>query len=956
MRHKFCAWSPRRRPLLLAASTMALIVTGLVPPTSGPAHLPAALAANTDRSGMRALQQANRVRATVYGIVVSGTSSPRSPITVTLRADNGDERATQQVTTSAGGTFEVELADKLARAVPIMPGDTLEITRVTGDPMLIPIPELDAWADLGGNAVVGRVPPSATVAVSAEYGADGRETDVVTVATHADGDGAFRADFTGQRVLARGMGGQVIVTNGAVDLVFGWAAPRITVDLAASFPNAVMVMTNIPSGRTVHVRVMAPDGKLVLETQQTPTFVSWPGACCMTSLNMPLRGPDGTFFMPRAGDRVELAVGADLTSLTLPPLAATIYAADDRLQGHTLPAAAVTIELLHNQMFGSQGGRTLTTTADASGLFEHSFRGDYDIRYNDLAILTVAVGDHLVRRQIGVPGLTFNLDDGTIAGALAPDAQVSLQLRDGQGLRGSAELRADTEGRFVAQPRDADGQAVALHAGDTVEVRAVDAPDADTITTTVPELTLSWDRTAGTVFGRATPGGQLAVRSNKSDLHIYRSESGNASPPIAPDGSYVGPMMPAKALGRGNVLEARYRSPDDHLAYVRRVVPMAKVPHGGATVCGYGPPGAAVSATLEDAAGKVVASASGTVAPSLHYELTLREPGGMAAVSHAGQKVRVHLGEDDLAVALPEATIRLDPATGKVSGIAPAGAPLLTVDPDDRCFYRDSPARDGGWTPGGGKVGADGRYVVGNGSVMRPGEGIQLTVFDADDNAFYLQAYRLLGQVYVGTPRIGGRTTAGSTLSAELLGPGGVVRGTGRAKAAPEGGFDLHIADTSGSASAAQPGDVVRLADGQESVDIRVETLNFDFSARLGVLGQAPASRSVRLQLMARGQMQTFTTTSDASGKWHLSPADIPSRAGWTLADVSLIRATLFTIGGHELVAEAKAMPEVATPTPAMTATASPSPTREPPPSATTTPSVAKGRVFLPFAAVPRAR
>lgn len=675
----------------------------------------------------------------------------------------------------------------------------------------------------------------------------------------------------------------------------------------------------------------------------------------MEVVTLQLRGPDGATVLPVAGDRMELAVGDERVAMTIDPLVATVFAAEDRIAGRTRPDVAVTVDVRRNPMFISQGGSTVQLRSDADGRFEHAFGGAFDLRPNDRLVLTADFDGHVLRRLSGVPGLTFDLGEQTVAGALAPDATLTVDVSGRAGLRGSVVVRADADGRFVARPMDAAGARVALEAGDRVSVRAVDGQPAEPISALVPRLTLRLDGATGTMAGMADSGGELVLHGKGPHLPFLEGFSHMVRPTIGVDGSYLAVLDPPHVLSRGNVVEARYRTAEDHVALLRRVVPMAIVEHGGATVCGYASAGP-VAAKLVDAGGTELAQATGQVAQNQRFELTLRGPDGQLAVSRAGQSVRVETGSDSLVVDLPEAHARLDALTGTVDGDGPVGAKVWVIDPTDRCFYRDAPARDSAYRFGGGGklIGVDGRYRFRSGAGMRPGDGMQVSFFRPDGHAFYLNTYRLQGRIFVGTPRVGGRVSAGLPVSARLLGSDGAVRATGAAVAAADGRFELHLADADGQAIPSRPGDTVRLEGGGEVVDIAVAALDFDYSVETGLLGRAPAQATVRLDLEISSSRQTFQRTADMAGAFAFLPAELPARAGWSLADVRLVRVTLPTSGGHEVVVEAKVAentpptPSTGTPvTGTATGTSAATVTSTPQPSATR--RVFRGRAYLPW-------
>ena len=107
-----------------------------------------------------------------------------------------------------------------------------------------------------------------------------------------------------------------------------------------------------------------------------------------------------------------------------------------------------------------------------------------------------------------------------------------------------------------------------------------------------------------------------------------------------------------------------------------------------------------------------------------------------------------------------------------------------------------------------------------------------------------------------------------------------------------------------------QPGDTVKLDGSGETPLIAVEKLAFDWSPGDVIALEAVAGKTVQMSLAIKDQQDvTFAITTDASGKWRFTAADVPPRAGFTLDDIEGVRAVIETPNEHQIIFEAGVLP-----------------------------------------------
>jgi hypothetical protein len=592
--------------------------------------------------------------------------------------------------------------------------------------------------------------------------------------------------------------------------------------------------------------------------------------------------------------------------LPITDLDGAAFVEDDLVTGQAAPDQDLQIQLR------PYGGPPLTVKAhaDDQGRFRHDFHGQVDLAYNDAVGLYLDLGGHGLRRTLSIPGLTVDLSRGQVSGASAPGARLDLGIRrQGQALL-QRSLAADARGGFQLELPDG----LTLRTGDQLELRQLE-PAGDTLRLAVPELTVEADRAKNRISGRAAPGGDLTVAAGSAlqeDFAISQDW-----PAIHADGSWRADLVPSWTLAPGSLVQARYRLAAGHLVIRRAVVPLLRAELGGPNACGIGAVRDAVGAELLAADGGRLSKAEGRTDIAGRFRLSFADAAGALLRSAAGQRMRATIAGGTLAVDLPELALSPDWERGSLQGRGPARSTVFLQWPARRCLE--------GLQRGSGLVGlmatqtdAAGRFGLGLPGPLAAGEGFDVYVPLADGQQVFRQVYRSLLQVFIDSDRVAGSANSAATLRASL-GRGGGETATGAATADGDGRFSVHLQGANAAPARIQAGDVLAVdADGQTAT-VTVPALGFDWSRGEAVAGEAPAGAALTLGLrLADGRRLDLRRTADAAGRWRFAADEVPPRGGWSLDDITAVRATLTVAGGHQVIAQTEGFEAAPRPEPGL--------------------------------------
>ncbi len=914
------AWPPEGEPIREpvtadAAGGFKVDLAGRA--TLDPGWRVAAIHATAPGVRTRAIAAVRRIDIGLHGNRVGGMLDPGRPVTATLHSAAGLLKARSWGAKGDDlGLFQAEFWGQVA--VDIEPGDRVEIELTTGDPIEIVVPALTARADPVADTISGEASPGALVRV---MGGPGPGAAVKTV--RADDQGRYRADFAGEVDIAPPLWGHASIEPMAgFRVTTDWSAVRMTLSGFERLGGTGLVYLagNGPPDRRVNARLRAPDGTVVASAEDRTYRSSaderevlvGPGGT-VDVVDAPrwfvwFHDETGTEVPAEPGDIVEATVGDDTLRFTVPPLDGVVFVGDDRISGHTDPGLALTLRA--RRAFGAESA-SATLTAGADGVFDHAFGADFDVQYNDAVVVTAEVGGHAVSRALTVPGLRLDLDTATLDGSSTPDASIEIEVRGSSGLRTVAIVFTHGDATFSVQLVGPDGAPLDLEPGDVITVRPGGGPAGEALTLAVPELTIDSDTATDRVHGRATPGGSLALRASQVFEGFGGFGGGGiALATIAADGVYGADFVPAYDVRAGTRIAAEYRLPSGHLVTRSDIVPVLSAQHGGAEVCGYAPRGAALSLRLVDVDGATAASATSQAGDDGWFTATLRDNAGQPVASRARQALMAIIpleGGTPLAsvLVLPRFDLELNWDNRLGDGEGPPNTDYSATFPSTGCD------RHANWRLAfGGFTDDDGAFSVWLDDYV-PGEGFDVAFYPASGHRIHRTFFEPHAEIYLRTARVAGRAPALASLAVVLADAAGTERGRAAAQVGSDSRYDVRLNDPGGRRALIQPGDVVRLAlDGgaggsQTSVEIPVEPLDFDYDAGREISVVGPPDRDVRVVLtVAAGKTYTFERSLDASGGLKFTPADVPPRANWSLADVTRVRIELPVAGGHVIVAE----------------------------------------------------
>lgn len=855
-----------------------------------------------------ALAVLRKVRIGVNLPTGQGRAEPGRQVTVTLRSDTGAVKRLQRTVVNDQGEYSLQFGGGFfgpgTTPVTAAPGDSVEIAFVEGDPQLITVPALSARTDVAADTVSGAAPSGSTVRVRVDS-APGRPS-VTAPANPAD---AYVATLSGTLDLARPANGTASFTlSDGTEFYTTWAAVQLTATLGNTF-SANFVTGNGPGGRSVTAELLAPDGRLVGQAsgfvfgEDANVVIIGPGGASSPQFFLQLADTTGTPVEMRPGDKLRVTTGDDVTELVVPPLDAVIFVQTDTVNGHSLPNAKVTVQIIADPSGGISA--TAEATADAAGNFSQSFAGTWDVKYCDFVQLTTAVDGHNILNTTIAPGMLLDLDQALLLGSLAPNIQATISLKRGTRTLSETTAGTDPSGAFATLFTDAQGTPLLLLSGDVITVTPQSA-GSDPLTLTVPDLTITADPATDLIQGRATAGGALTMLATDAYARSGSLGIAQAWPALGGDNTYATDFVPRVNVRPGTRVFAIYRPPAGHYVARTHTVPILNAEHSGPNACGFGEARLPVTADLRSAGGATLASTTAPASFDGFFSSVLRDPAKAAVATATGMIENASLGKTSASTTLPPLDLQVDWQNRAIQGTGPANT----------TFYVQRAVPCPGQQPGGvlninigfafeGQTGPDGsfQYFVPP-NLGAPGTGLELALYAPNDHRVFRHMVRTLGRIFIHHERVAGRANPLDAVTVILRSAGGTERARAVVKADENGFFDVRLTDAGGKAVTIAAGDSVLLQAPTEAPEIRVEPLAFDWSpGGSPLVGQAPPGRTVQVVLrLASGQFVSIPRQADASGTFRFSAGDVPPRATWSYAEVVALRVVLETANGHQII------------------------------------------------------
>ncbi len=852
---------------------------------------------------VRAVESIEQVRVGVHQQVVQGVADPGSTITVTLRAQDGTEKAVDSDNVGNNGNFGVAFTGPNGLQI----GDRVEVAFVAGDPVIVNVEAISARTNHQADRITGEAPNGAQVILT-----QGNGGNQVQVTAPVKIDGSYEATFSGVRDIEPPMNGQMVARLlSGHELFTTWAAVRMTTELGDAFLSG-----NGPPNRDVAVQLVDADGTTVVASG-TDSVGGGGGGGFGPGGGFGGGGGGGNWFIQfaddagdpvdvRAFDIIRATVGDDVFDITVPQLRGVAFVQDDLINGETTGARDVDVSIFRPLLSDTA---EMTVTSDDTGSFAADFAENFDLQYNDVLTFSTREQDHNINSQNFVPGLRLNLDSGELAGSWRPNQQVIVQLRDpAGGSRFQTITTTDAEAVFNVTFEE-NGRRLLPNEGDMVRMQPVGAGEA--LELIIPELEVNMDKETDAVSGRTEPGGHLELFITNLYQRAPQGGGGpggggggggfaNLEPEINPDGTWTAVFENPYDVIPGTSITTAYRVPVGHIVFQQRFEPMLNVQLGGANACGVvHEPRAAASAALSSA-GSVLASASGNAGFNSQFSFLMRNTAGEAALSVAGQTVNGVMGDENAAITLPDFTINVNWQTGQMQGTGPAGAIGTIKWPAGDCLNPGGPTRFF-------QVNQQGTFQTFiQGGLRQPGDGFEIAFFTDDGHRVYRQIFRSLGQVYVHTNHVVGRAIAGQPVVVTVVDGAGATKGTATTVANTDGRFGVRVMTGGGAAVTILPGDTVRIEASGETAEVPVEELNFDWSPGNDIAGQADPNQDVEIVMqLDDGRIIDVDRTAGSDGRVRYGASDVPPRATWSMADVVGVRMIITLNSQHQILAEA---------------------------------------------------
>ncbi|MCE7938968.1 MAG: hypothetical protein DYG90_10375, partial [Chloroflexi bacterium CFX6] len=370
-------------------------------------------------------------------------------------------------------------------------------------------------------------------------------------------------------------------------------------------------------------------------------------------------------------------------------------------------------------------------------------------------------------------------------------------------------------------------------------------------------------------------------------------QAAGAVVPIAADGTWAADLRPGFDIRAGTLIQAAYRTAEGHTVSRSRRVAWLNVQHGGAAVCGHGPPLSVATAVLHDATARIRATGVTRTDTAGRFSLVLADALGRPVATRAGDTVIAAIGPEAVRQVVPMLAVDVDWAGMAVTGRAAPGAELVLRRPAGNCG-------DTLWSSTTAiVVDSDGTFRLSMASAS-PGDGVEVAVLGADGHRAYRPIVRPRIRVWTDTRRIDGRTAALSDVRA-VLWRGGQVIASADATADAAGHYRLTPRDTAGAAAAPRSGDTVEVAASGARETVEVVPLSLDWSEGDGITIGTTPRRVVEVELRLRdGRSIWLAAVADGAGAYRLRPADVPSRSTWSLSDIVRVQASTDAARGSD--------------------------------------------------------
>jgi len=840
------------------------------------------VAVGTGASPLAVLAADPRLEVTVHGDSVRWFGAPGTVVRAELIGPSGLKAS------AAARNTSYNVALRFTPVIPggdarILPGDVVTVTPESGEVLRAVVPELVADADAAGDRILGRAPPGVALEVIRDF-----DKPLGTVTSTPDGDVVF--GLGGIQDVARGFTGQIrFVTADQIAFttwydvtdVSMWVATR-RLEVRASLATTVTVTVRAPSGSEASHTV----------TFARPAYSAGPFRC-----------PDCPELEP--GSLVTVTKQGALSSLDddwtgqVPELGVRLDRGRNIVRGWGPPGESVTATAGEVKLFWRDQPTVRENVApDPTGQFELDLTGTATIVPGWMARVTYPVapavtlfGEDLlrvVRATVWGPHLE---------GVVAPSVAVTLTLTAPDGAsKAEAVANSDLTGAYSLWFGSASGLPVLdgpfILPGDTLRID--EQGTGDPVFVEVPRLTVRADAATDTVSGEVPPGYEVEVGTGQSGIKRTAAQQDDH---YTVDFAGVGDL--ARGMAGPVVLRQQAGRFEFHTCWAITDLDLllgVGTTGGVAGLRGDGCAGRGVRVRWLTPDGRQVADYREVLRPEgipglsspTHWSAGMQDSSGRGLDMLPGDRFEVDVGDDHVAVTVPELTIDVDVAADTMNGRT---MPNITVTVGARrrgtsgeTFNNTTVSEANGQWHYDYRGTFDIQHGDSVGAGIRTTEGYQVRRM--------VEAPGLL--LDLNDARLTGVSLANGDLVAELM-EGGTARSQATSRTPGDGAFEIVFHTADAALRRPQAGDTVRVSvqagDLREDLAMQVPDLAFDVNpATRVVAGRATPGGILRLHAVGTlfsaqgtdgiGTSGSFAPAIAADGTWTARLEDFGSPGG----------------------------------------------------------------------------
>ena len=406
---------------------------------------------------------------------VSGLATiPNASVSLALK--RGGVTVGFATTTSDGGRwFSIALLNVIGKSVPILTGDTVEMSS-GGTTTSFVVPELTAAYNTTSNVVYGHGPANGILYCSSFFGSGN-----ITIGP----DGKYVlgvVSYPGYVRYTDSNGNSVYTSFSSPYAWVGENSSRVS-GYVSTFYGPVTV--TLKTGTTIKA-----------SARTTSDAGGWFTVYLLDAVGNPA--------VILAGDTVEVSAPSTFFSVPVVPLSLNANLATDVISGIGPAGASLNV-----YVSASSGSAQRYPTTDASGNYTADFSGYYDIKAGDQ--VEVSYWNNSTRSGVylfyNTPLVRVNATANTVDGYATPNHTVSLALKRVGSTIATASVKSNADGYFSAFFIDTTGAVVDIQAGDVIDVTA-----SPTNSITVPALTASLNAATNVVSGSGPASSAIYIR------------------------------------------------------------------------------------------------------------------------------------------------------------------------------------------------------------------------------------------------------------------------------------------------------------------------------------------------------------------------------------------------------------------------------------------------------------